>query len=59
MASDNEGTCVNDPNFAVICSFLSKFARLCGITHPNFVDLQHMIENTQEGNYFFHQLSLF
>ena len=49
MASDNEASCVCDPNFAVICSFLEKFAKSCGITHPNFLELQEMLENSQEG----------
>jgi remodeling and spacing factor 1 len=49
MASDNEASCVCDPNFAVICSFLEKFGKSCGITYPNFMELQEMLENSQEG----------
>ncbi|KAK7864582.1 hypothetical protein R5R35_003175 [Gryllus longicercus] len=48
MASDNETSCVCDPNFAVICSFLEKFAKSCGISHPNILELQEMLENSQE-----------
>lgn len=41
--------CVNDPNFAVICAFLEKFGALCAIEHPNFADLQTMLENDEQG----------
>lgn len=51
MASDNEASCVSDPNFAVICSFLEKFGSACGIQSPDFLELQEMLENTQEGAY--------
>lgn len=51
MASDSEATCENDPNFAVICGFLEKFGTACGITNVDFVELQEMLENTQEGAY--------
>lgn len=39
--------CVNDANFAVICAFLEKFSGLCAIEHPNFLDLQKMLEGDE------------
>lgn len=50
MASDNEA-CVNDPNFAVICSFFNKFGKICGVQLPKVKDLQAMLEQSQEGMY--------
>lgn len=49
MATENEATCESDPNFAVICGFLEKFGGTCGLTNIDFLDLQQMLENTQEG----------
>lgn len=49
MASDNEASCENDPNFAVICSFFEKFGVVCGLNTVDFVELQEMLENTHEG----------
>lgn len=49
MASESEASCESDPNFAVICAFLEKFGVTCGITNIDFVELQEMLENTQEG----------
>lgn len=53
MASDNKdaASCLNDPNFAIICAFLQKFAIKLNVEHPNFHDLQLMIENTDEGKW--------
>ncbi|XP_046422391.1 uncharacterized protein LOC124180689 [Neodiprion fabricii] len=48
MASDNEASCVSDPNFAVICSFLECFGKSCGIEYPDIALLQDMVENAQE-----------
>ncbi|XP_015606186.1 uncharacterized protein LOC107272973 isoform X2 [Cephus cinctus] len=48
MASDNEASCVSDPNFAVICSFLECFGKSCGIEYPDIALLQEMLENVQE-----------
>lgn len=53
MASDSEASCISDPNFAIICGFLEKFGELCAVKHPDFLDLQEMLENTQEGKFVF------
>ncbi|CAH0750044.1 unnamed protein product [Diatraea saccharalis] len=48
MASDGEISCTNDPNFAVIYSFLKVFGKLYGLEIPTIAKLQECIENTQE-----------
>lgn len=42
-------SCLNDPNYAIICVFLEKFGAHLKIEHPDFLQLQKMIENTDEG----------
>lgn len=49
MASDGEISCTNDPNFAVIYSFLKVFGKLYGLEVPTIAKLQEYIEDTQEG----------
>lgn len=46
---DASSSCLNDPNYAIICVFLQKFGSLLKIEHPDFLRLQKMIENTDEG----------
>lgn len=42
-------SCLNDPNYAIICVFLQKFGSQLKIEHPDFLRLQKMIEDTDEG----------
>lgn len=54
IVDDNEAdivtsSCLNDPNYAIICDFLQKFGNQLKIEHPDFLRLQKMIENTDEG----------
>lgn len=49
MASDGEISCTNDPNFAVIYSFLKVFGKVYGLDVPSIAKLQELLENTQEG----------
>lgn len=51
MASDNEASCVSDPNFAVICSFLECFGKSSGITYPDIGKLQSMLEDNHDGEW--------
>lgn len=48
-ATDATSSCLNDPNYAIICVFLQKFGVHLKIEHPDFLRLQKMIENTDEG----------
>lgn len=49
VADAAQPSCLNDPNYAIICVFLQKFGGQLKIEHPNFLRLQKMIENTDEG----------
>lgn len=42
-------SCLNDPNYAVVCIFLQKFGHLLEMDLPNTGKLQQMIEDTEEG----------
>lgn len=48
----NTSSCLNDPNYGIVCVFLQKFAAQLKIEHPDFLQLQQMIENTDEGRHF-------
>ncbi|KAG8182684.1 hypothetical protein JTE90_017663 [Oedothorax gibbosus] len=45
MAASEE-TCDGNPNFAIICSFISQFGNDCGVNVP-ISDLQQMLEDTK------------
>lgn len=45
----SSGECLDDPNFATICSFLEKFGELVRLGELPFDELQAMLENTTEG----------
>lgn len=49
MASEFDASCENDPNFAVICAFMEKFGKQCGLPNIDFLELQQMLENSDEG----------
>lgn len=45
-------SCLSDPNFAVICSFLQHYADILNIKNPTFKELQDMIKNKNDGKCF-------
>jgi len=51
VETSNTSGCLDDPNFATICSFLEQFGPTCGVGKIPFQDLQVMLENTNEGNF--------
>ncbi|KAH8009765.1 hypothetical protein HPB51_019080 [Rhipicephalus microplus] len=46
MATSAEENCYDDPNFAVICSFVLNFGELCGV-NISISELQSMLEDTK------------
>lgn len=50
MAAKEEDGVHNDPNFAVICSFLDKYGELLGLQELSFAVLQTYLEDTRYGN---------
>lgn len=48
-AADVTSSCLNDPNYAIICVLLQKFGSHLKIEYPDYLRLQKMIENTDEG----------
>lgn len=49
MAASEE-TCDGNPNFAIICSFITKFGDDCGV-NVSIPYLQEMLEDTKSGSY--------
>ncbi|XP_053404414.1 remodeling and spacing factor 1-like isoform X2 [Mercenaria mercenaria] len=47
MASQAENDCLSNPNFAVICSFMDRYAEFLGLTEIGYKDLQEWIEDTK------------
>lgn len=47
MAASEE-SCDGNPDFAVICSFITKFGNDCGV-NVTIPDLQQMLEDTKNG----------
>ena len=50
MASEKEGTVYDDPNFAVICSFMSSYAKDLQFPDISFNALKSYLGNTKTGN---------
>lgn len=48
--------CRDDPNYAVICSFLQHYADILKIINPTFKRLQEMIESKSDGKRMFDAL---
>lgn len=47
---NNEASCISDPNFAVVWSFLENFGKSCGLNeYPDMKALQMMLEDSTEG----------
>lgn len=46
---NDSSSCSNNPDFAMICAFLQKFAKDLGIELPNFKELQFWLTRTDEG----------
>lgn len=42
-------SCLDDPNFATICSFIQNFGEIVRIGHLPFDELQQWLENTSDG----------
>ena len=51
MAASKSSAIHDDPNYAVICSFLDKYGDMLGISHISFSDLETSIDDSQHGVY--------
>lgn len=45
--------CTSNSDFAIICSFFEQLGDKLGLLFPSFQDLQHMLENVDEGTFRF------
>ena len=43
------GVCHNDPNFAVICSFLDRYSEILALPAISYSELESWIEDTKRG----------
>ena len=43
------GVCHNDPNFAVICSFLDRYSEMLALPSISYSELESWIEETKRG----------
>ena len=43
------GVCHNDPNFAVICSFLDRYSEILALPNISYSELESWIEDTKRG----------
>jgi remodeling and spacing factor 1 len=57
MASASQTSCLTDPNYAVICSFLDQFGELLGLPDLTFKDVQNYLEDTRNCKRVFRQIA--
>ena len=53
MASEEAVASNADPNFAVVCSFVTRYGELLGFTDVSISDLQEWLEDTSDGTLIF------
>ena len=46
----NSGVCHNDPNFAVICSFLDRYCEHLALPSISYAELESWLEETKRGD---------
>ena len=55
----NSGVCHNDPNFAVICSFLDRYCEHLALPSISYAELESWLEETKRGDLPFSLISNF